>query len=200
LNESLVGIIWDLDLKGIRLMPCYVFTPTIFHAGDIVYFPNGLANTTYNVKAPADGRIAHANYINSSVGFDIAVRTPYTFNGDIVFYDVIHTSGLVGGLRVGDYVKKGDNLAIKDGKIVDPAGWWLVDLAFRTGNEQANASLSGWTGLGYLSYSKLISDDLAKLPYGQVAMMPTCPGNPIEQNKPYITPTPNKLGPNLPNQ
>ena len=177
--------------------PCYVFNSKVFHAGDMIYFPTGNKNTKYNVLAPADGVITIAEDLsNKGIGWSITVETPYSLDGKPVFYDLVHSSGLVPGLSQGMNIHRGDPLAIKDGKFVDPLGWWLIDLGFRNGLEAANASVSsgpgvtGWTGLGYFSYTSLIKDDLAQLNPKQFGFYPTCSGNPIQQNKPYATPTP----------
>ena len=171
-------------------MPCYLFTSEVFHAGDAFYFPPGDSNTEYAVIAPADGKVVHANYINDSVGYDITVKTSFLLDGKPVFYDVVHTSGLYPGLVEGQAVHKGDNLAVKRNEHLDPIGQWIVDIGFRNGKEQANASVPEWTGLGYFSYTRLLLDDLASLESSEYSLWPICEGNPIEQTKPYSTPTP----------
>ena len=150
-NAADVGLPWNpAEVKGsVQILPCYLFTSTIFHAGDGFYFPNNNSNAVYHITAPADGSIEKAYFINDSIGWSITVRTPYILDGNNVFYDVLHTSGLVPNLDVGSIIHKGDSLAIKDKKILDPIGKWLVDIGFRNGHEQANASLPDWTGLGY---------------------------------------------------
>jgi hypothetical protein len=168
-----------------------MFTTTKFHAGDGVFYPKGAADTHYTVYAPADGTIVVANYINESVGWEINVKTPYTVDGKPVVYDVVHSSGLVSGLTVGTFIHKGDKLAIKANEHLTPSvKEWLIDIGFRNGHKQANASIDDWTGLGYFSYTKLILDDLAMLQESQYKIRSACAGNPIQQSKPYMTPTP----------
>jgi hypothetical protein len=162
----------------------------LFHAGDCFYFPSGNSNTKYHVVAPADGIIVHAYFINDSIGWEINVRTPFVVDEKTVYYDVVHTSGLVPGLKEGMYIHKGDKLAIKSKEYLDPANYWLVDIGFRNGHKQTNASLEGWTGLGYFSFTRLLLDDFEGLDPKQYDLLPLCKGNPIKQNKPYATPTP----------
>jgi hypothetical protein len=192
-----VGIPWDTsEINGlVNIMPCYLFTSTVFHAGDGFYFPSGNIDAVYHVVAPADGKIVNEVYINEFTGYEINIETPYVLDGKTVFYDVVHTSGLVPELSVGMYIHRGDYLAIKDKRIRgDPIGKWLVDIGFRNGKRQANASISEWTGLGYFSYTRLLQDDFALLTSDQYYIMPKCKGNPIQQNKPYSTPTPTPGG------
>ena len=192
LTAADVGLPWNPDeIKGrVRILPCYLFTSTMFHAGDAFYFPAGNTATKYNVVAASDGIIEHARFINDAVGWDITVRTSYQLDGKSVYYDVVHTSGLTSGLREGMFVHRGENLAILTIEFVVFEGWWGVDIGFRNEKEQANATLPEWTGLGYFSYTRLILDDLELVDRSQYSIMPRCPGNPIQQSKPYATSTP----------
>lgn len=189
-----VGLPIDPNTTGLfKYIPCYVFTVTRFHAGDGIKFPN--SEKTYYIIAPIDGKIVSANFVNESVGYEINVETPYVINGKIVFYDLVHSSGLIENLRVGSVLKKGEPLAIMKNLYGVPSGdpdrGFLLDFALRSGShKQANASLDGWTGLEYLPFSKYIQDDLAELPSNSFRLMPICSGNPIQQNKPFSTPTP----------
>jgi hypothetical protein len=196
LTPADVGLIFNpAEIRGtFMIIPCYMFSSDIFHAGDGVYFPSGDSSTKYNVVAPADGNIVRASRISDRIGYEINVQTPFTLDGQTVFYDVLHTSGLREGLRIGDTVHKGDVLAIKKMEHLDPGGNWLVDIGFRNGYKQANASLPDWIGLGYFSWSRLVMDDLAMVDPSRLSYR-TCVGNPIEQSKPFATPTPGGFGP-----
>jgi hypothetical protein len=192
LTAADVGLPWNpADVPGrVAILPCYLFSASVFHAGDGFYFPSGDSDTKFQVVAPAEGLIVQANRTNDAIGWGIIVRTPFEVDGKTVYYDVAHTSGLVSGLRPGMYVCKGDPLAVKQKDKLDPVNWWLVDIGFRNGHVQANATLPDWTGMGYFSYSRLIQDDLALLSPDQFEVLPICEGNPIQQSKPYATPTP----------
>jgi hypothetical protein len=191
LTEGDVGLIWNpSDINGpVIITPCYMFTSDRFHAGDQVDFPS--SQTAYSILAPTDGIIISAEKVNDSIGYEVNVQTPYILNGKTVYYDIVHSNGLVPGLHEGSEVRKGSPIVIKNGEMVAPQNKWLIDIAFRNSmNKQANASLDGWTGLGFLSYTRLIQDDLASLDSSQFYMRPTCAGNPINQSSPYQTPTP----------
>jgi hypothetical protein len=193
LTVSDVGLPWDPNkVNGrVQIKPCYIFTSTKFHAGDGFYFPRGNSDTVYTVVAPADGVIVAATDLSElGIGWEINVETPYLLDGKPVFYDVVHSSGLVDNLRVGMEVHRGNPLVIKTNEFLDPAGLWLIDIGFRNGLKQANPSVPEWTGLGYFSFTRLLEDDLALLDQNQFLFMPACSGNPIQQNKPYMTPTP----------
>lgn len=189
-----VGLPWNPDeVKGrVRIMPCYLFTSTLFHAGDGFYFPPGNAEIKYNVVAPVGGKIIFAQLITEGIGWGIDVQTPYQLDGKVVYYHVVHSSGLAPGLKVGMSVNRGDVLAIKTkNNKLEYYNQWLIDIGFRTArNAHANASLPDWTGLNFFSYTRLILDDLALLDWKQYLLAPKCDGNPIQQNKPYATPTP----------
>jgi hypothetical protein len=171
--------------------PCYVFNQGYFHAGDMIYFPTGDKNTNYNVIAPADGVIENAVYLGDSIGMEINVKTPFVLNGKTVFYDIVHDSRLAPGLHVGSIIHKGDVIAIRDITVkADPQGLWNLDIAFRNStNKQANINDPIWTGQGFISYYRLVQDDLQKLDSSTYTLMPTCSGNPIK-NKNFMTPTP----------
>jgi hypothetical protein len=188
-----VGLPWNpIAVNGrVQIMPGYLFTSTMFHAGDGFYFPRGNSDTVYTVIAPADGVIVAATDLSDfGIGWEINVETPYLLDGKPVFYDVVHSSGLVDELRVGMEVHRGDPLVTKTNEFLDPAGLWLIDIGFRNGFRQANASIPEWTGLGYFSFTRLLEDDLALLNQNQFLVLPVCSGNPIQQTKPYMTPTP----------
>jgi hypothetical protein len=188
-----VGLPWNPnEINGqVLIKPCYLFTATMFHAGDGFYFPRGNSDTVYTVVAPADGVIVAATDLSDlGIGWEINVKTPFLLDGKTVFYDVVHSSGLVDELDVGMEVHRGEPLVVKTKEFLDPAGLWLIDIGFRNGLRQANASVPEWTGLGYFSFTRLLEDDLALLNHNQFLIMPVCSGNPIQQNKPYMTPTP----------
>jgi hypothetical protein len=191
LTAADVGLPWnpgEVNNK-MKVKPCYVFTSNQFHAGDMIYFPNGNSNSKYNVIAIADGQIVNAVFLSDAIGWEINVMTPYLHDGKDVFYDVVHSAGLASGLEIGSYVHKGDNLAIKTNKTLDPQGLWQIDIGIRNGHRQANAGASDWKGLGYFSLYRLIQDDLQKLDSALYTVMPTCNGNPIKINN-FVTPTP----------
>ena len=166
-------------------IPCYVFTQDRFHAGDGIY--PSVAQAPHRVYAPMDGTVISAQLIPSvpglgwEIGFEINVRTPFVLDGETVYYDMVHISGLADGVKVGTFVRKGEQIAVMTRPYGDPRGYiYLIDLAFRRGtHKMAAPSNPNWTGTEYFSVLTYVKDDLDALPVGSFKLLPTCITNNI---------------------
>lgn len=165
---------------------CYLFTTTLFHAGDIINFTPKSPNS-YKILAPVDGEIISANLVTAQIGWEINVMTDFLYEGQRVFYDIVHTNGLVDGVSVGTKIKKGEVLAIiKQPYILDPGGFTGVDFALRnSSHKQANPNSSNWEGTEYIPFSIWVLDDLTSLPDGTsyIDASYECHGKPIPEAK-----------------
>ena len=179
----------DLPIKevnGLDYLPCYVFTETQFHAGDILILPDPKA--IYKVFAPIEGTIVTAQFLDDSIGWEIVVRTPFVLNGETVYYDILHSSGLADNLRVGASVRKGDQLAVITRPYRPMRGFSIIDFAIRRGSHKMAAPTHpSWTGTEYVSVLQYVQDDLNSLAAGSFRLSPTCvltsPNNTIPEAK-----------------
>ena len=170
------------DLKGFEYKPCYVFTTSRFHAGDQIYMPD--PGGSYKVYAPIDGTIVAARLVDDTIGWEINVMTPFILNGETVYYDLVHVNGLADNIRVNAFLRKGEEIAIKNRPNADPQRRSMVDFAIRRGpHKQANAAAPDWTGTEYVSVLTFLQDDLDALPIGTFQLAPICDGNPIPEAK-----------------
>jgi hypothetical protein len=105
-------------------------------------------------------------------------------NGEAVYYDLVHINGLAEGVRIGAFLQKGEQIAIKNRPNTDPLRRSMVDFAIRRGShKQANATAANWIGTEYVSVLAFLQDDLDALPVGTFQRVPTCDGNPIPEAK-----------------
>jgi hypothetical protein len=145
------------------------------------------------VLAPIEGKIIESGLVNESVGYEITVETPYLYQGKRVYYDLVHSSGLVSGLKNGDWVNKSEPIAILDrhyggGELKDI----FLDIGIRNAPKGANPKLDNWHPYSYFSFLEFIKDDLQQLPTNTYSIAPTCSGNPISSENRQRFPAPTK--------
>ena len=106
-----VGLPWNnntLNGASVSYKPCYVNTTTMFHAGDIWNFLNLKKDQVINIVAPMSGTVVYADYTSDAVGQNIIIQSDYSFNGEKVYYQIVHFSRL--SVSVGRKVERGDIL------------------------------------------------------------------------------------------
>lgn len=132
------------------------------------------SNVIYQVYAPIDGTITAANFVNDSVGWEINVKTPYELDGQVAYYDLVHTSGLANDVKIGTFLRKGEQIAFMSRPYSHPREY-ILDFAIRRGaHKQANPNSSNWTGTEYVSVLQFVLDDLTGLSAGSFQLVPTC--------------------------
>jgi len=161
----------------------------MFHAGDVIVFDES-EGQTYFAIAPIEGKIIQNELVSPLVGYEITIETPYVHQGKRVYCDLVHSSGLVRGTDVGDWVERGARIAVVDrhyggGELRDI----YLDIGIRNGPRGANPALDSWQPYSYFSFLEFVRDDLEQLPPASYQLAPTCSGNPIsEENRRLITP------------
>ena len=170
-----VGLIIGREVDHFIYKRCYINTNTHFHAGDAIYYEIGNSDKEYIVYAPIDGQINFASRINDSVGWEIRVETDFFFEGEKVWYDLVHNDGLIQGMKIGDYVLKGEPIAVvhtaRDAGRIEK----LVDIAFRNGPRGPNPQVDPFYPESYIDVFPFVADDL-KLRDG--VTFEKCEGNP----------------------
>ena len=149
-----------LEVENFVYKRCYINTDTHFHAGDLIYFEFGYSPIEYVVYAPIDGTIRFAEKINDNVGWEIRVETPLTYNGKIVWYDMVHHDGLVDGLKIGSFVNKGEPIArlytARNNGRIEKA----VDVGIRNGPRGPNPQVDPFYPDSYIEFFQFVEDDL----------------------------------------
>lgn len=148
-----------------QYIPGYVLNTNtmMFHAGD-GWLQNISAEHPGIVYAPVSGKVVDAYFINNEIGWEITIKTQSSYEGKQVFYDVVHTDGLVDGLSTSsgqNWIEKGQPLAhIDKVQWTDGSQWWgLADIGFRTGPKGANATLSNFAPCSYFDPRPFFDDD-----------------------------------------
>lgn len=194
-----VGLPWDPQVVKPIFIPCHFIntavTPPRFHAGDGIVFSEK-PGQTYNVLAPADGKILSVDFVNA-VGYEVTLETNLYRQGKRVYIDLVHTSGLVNGLRTGMTVNREQPLLVLDrhwggGGLPD----LFLDIGIRNGPKGASPLSRNFAPLSYFSFLSMIQDDIANLPQGDVKFVPFgpytgCLGTQVpDAMLPRLTPTP----------
>ncbi|MBL1172996.1 MAG: hypothetical protein D8M55_11215 [Chloroflexi bacterium] len=180
LTAADVGLPWDTNTSAVvKHLPCYVNTDTRFHAGDGFYFTGVQNGEIIYVVAPITGRVVYAAYTNDFVGQNVIVETPYVFNGERVFYQIVHFNNLL--VSEGNWLVRGDKIGeLVRGGIIhgDPRGTLLLDFGvFHTNRKWHTIDASDSNDMPqYIPVSTLVADDLAKL--SNLTELPICEGNP----------------------
>jgi hypothetical protein len=183
-----VGLPFDPSLVRPALTPCYLFTDQLFHAGDIIEF-SATEGPTFFALAPIEGKIIQNELVTAEIGYEITVETPYVYQGGRVYYDMVHSSGLVPGLNVGDWIERGEEIVVMDRHLGGPGEHIFLDLGIRNGPKGANPTLSNWQPYSYFSFLEFVQDDLQQLPPDSYQITPPCSGVQIsEENLKKITP------------
>ncbi|MBN2549262.1 MAG: hypothetical protein JXB15_08900 [Anaerolineales bacterium] len=183
LTAADVGLPWDTTTTKPTLLSCYLFTDTHFHAGDGIVYAYGNKGE-HIVLSPVNGVITEAGFVNDFTGWEITIETPFSRAGNQVYIDIVHSSGLVDGLGVGEMVTKGQPLA----KLIRPYGSgnqetpeYSIDIAARNGPKGANPKSSNFAPRSYFSFLELLADDLVTLSPGSFTLGPPCIGNPYQK-------------------
>jgi len=159
LTAADVGLLHDPKAVSPTYLICHYFTNTMFHAGDGIVFDTHEGNTYYGL-APIEGKIIESVLVNQKVGYEITVETPYLYQGKRVYYDLVHSSGLVSGLSDGSWVNKGDPIVFINksygagGSIKELS----LDIAIRNGPKGANSQRSNWQPYSYFSFLQFLYD------------------------------------------
>jgi hypothetical protein len=175
LSPADVGLLIGPEVASFVYKKCYVWTDTHFHAGDIVYFEFGYSPNEYTVYAPIDGTIEFADKISNTVGWEIRVETTFVYQGEAVWYDMVHNDGLVNGISVGSFVRKGEPIARlytshNNGRIEK-----LVDIGIRNGPRGPNPAIESFYPESYINVFPFVEDDLVP----RNVKYETCEGDPI---------------------
>lgn len=163
-----------LEVNSFVYKKCYVNTPTHFHAGDFIYYHLGYNTESYIVYAPMDGWIRFAVKINEKVGWEINVETPFYYDNNIVWYDIVHFDRLIPGIRIDSFVKQGEPIAIVETARDNGRLEVGIDIGIRIGPKGANPQIIPFYPDSYLNVYLFLEDDLMD----RNVTYETCEGNP----------------------
>ena len=129
--------------------------------------------------APLPGVAVYAAYTNDHVGQNIIVTAPFEFDGDRVYYQIVHFTELRVG--AGDSLARGQKIgALVNAGIVhgDPAGKRMLDFGvYHTDGDWTSVDAGTAADITqYIDVGTLIRDDLASL--SNLVELPRCEGNP----------------------
>jgi hypothetical protein len=176
LTAAEVGLPIGPEVESFVYKLCYVNTTTRFHAGDGVYYELGTSPAEYTVYAPIDGTVRETLRINDVVGWEIRVETPFVYEGQTVWYDLVHHDGPLPGITVGTYVERGEPIAkLFTARCAPGRCEKLVDYAIRNGPRGPNPQVDPFYPDSYLNVFLFVEDDLAS----RSVTYETCQGNPI---------------------